>query len=350
MKILYIGKYPPILGGESNKAYWLLNALAKKGHKINVLTNSMEVEETYRAEISKDDYNFIQSENLRVVSTNKSIPIRFIPQTNPFLEKLISLGLEEIESFNPDIIYSWYLVPYGVTGHSLSKFTRIPHITQHAGSDITFLYEHPHLHTFLKEVLKGADGVITYKKTEEFIKSIGANPLIHIPCFSDEFNPFGTKIDLSELANSERFDSENVLLFLGKIAKTKGLNYLISAMKNTHQKINLLIAGNGQERKSSENMIKENNLEERIKFIGILPPWKIPSLIRSVKSVVVPEYNFGVPIHQSGIPYESMLCGVTPIVSEQIKGRYKDPAQIIRFVNPTDQRNFVRIIENIIND
>lgn len=348
MKILYIGKYPPILSGEGNKAYWLLHALAKKEHKIRVLTNSMEVEEQYRAKLTSEDDERMVSENLSVVSTNRAIPHKFIPQTNPFLEKLVSLGLEEVESFNPDLIYSWYLVPYGVAGHSISQFTGKPHITQHAGSDISFLYEHPSLHTLLKEVLIKSRGVITYKRAEEFIKDIGANPLIHTPSFSDEFNPFGERTDRSKLEGYERFNDENTILFLGKITKSKGLDYIISAINNTGSNINLLVAGDGPSRKMNEEIVRKNNLEERIKFIGALPPWRIPPLIRSVKSVIIPEYNFEVPIHQSGIPYESMLCGVAPIVSEQLQGKYKDTLSRIRFINPTNEKEFARTIEEVI--
>ncbi|MCH7850735.1 MAG: glycosyltransferase family 4 protein [Nanoarchaeota archaeon] len=349
MKILYIGKYPPILSGEGNKAYWLLDALAKKGHKIKVLTNSMEVEEQYRAKLTPEDSERMVSENLSVVSTNKGIPHRFIPQTNPFLEKLISLGLEEVESFNPDILYSWYLVPYGVAGHSISQFTGTPHITQHAGSDISFLYEHPSLHTILKEVLIKSEGVITYKRSEEFIRNIGANPLVHTPSFSDEFEPFGDKTNLSKLVGSENLRSEDSILFLGKITKSKGLNYLISAMKNTKQDINLVVVGDGPSRNLNEEIVRKNDLEGRVHFLGALPPWKIPPLIRSVKSVIIPEYNFGVPIHQSGIPYESMLCGVNPIVSEQLRGKYKDPTGRIRFINPTNEKEFAEVIEEVID-
>lgn len=349
MKILYIGKYPPILSGEGNKAYWLLNALAKRGHKIRVLTNSMEVEEQYRAKLTPEDSEKMISENLSVVSTNKAIPHKFIPQTNPFFEKLISLGLEEVESFNPDIIYSWYLVPYGIVGFFLSQITGITHITQHAGSDISFLYEHPYLHTILKNVLKKADGVITYKRTEEFIRSIGAKPLTHRPCFSDEFNPFGDKANLQQLTGFGNFDSEKTILFLGKITKSKGLDYLISSMPYTDPKINLIVVGDGPLRKLSEEAVRKKGLESRVYFLGALPPWKIPPLIRSVKSVIVPEYNFGVPIHKSGIPYESMLCGVDPIVSEQLLGMYEDPTNRIFFVNPTDKKEFARAIEQKIS-
>jgi len=348
MKILYIGKYPPILSGEGNKAYWLLNALAKRGHKIRVLTNSMEVEEHYRAKLSQEDTERMVSENLSIISTNKSIPHKFIPQNNPFLEKLISLGLEEVKAFDPDVIFSWYLVPYGVAGYSISRFTEKPHITQHAGSDISFLYEHPFLHTLLKEVLIKSKGVITYKGVEEFIRSIGANPLIHTPCFPNEFNPFEEKLNLLELTGSKEFDDENSLLFLGKITKSKGLDYLISAMEYMKPNVNLIVAGNGPLKNFNEDLVRENNLEKRVKFIGILPPWRIPSLIRSVKTVVIPEYNFGVPIHQSGIPYESMLCGVRPIVSEQIRGKYKDPSNMIKFVNPADREGFAKAVEESI--
>ncbi len=55
MKIMMICKYPPIQGGVSAEAYWTANAFAELGHSVSVLTNTDEVESSYRIQLNDDD-------------------------------------------------------------------------------------------------------------------------------------------------------------------------------------------------------------------------------------------------------------------------------------------------------
>jgi hypothetical protein len=48
MKICFIGKYPPIEGGEASKLYWQVRELGKRGHEIHVVTNAFCVEKEFR--------------------------------------------------------------------------------------------------------------------------------------------------------------------------------------------------------------------------------------------------------------------------------------------------------------
>src|ERR1044072_2169634 len=55
MNICFICKYPPIQGGVSMHGYWAARGLAQKGHKVFVVTNADEVEQTFRIHLTKED-------------------------------------------------------------------------------------------------------------------------------------------------------------------------------------------------------------------------------------------------------------------------------------------------------
>lgn len=55
MNICFLTKYPPIQGGVSMHCYWAARGLAEQGHRVFVVTNADEVEETFRIRIPEAD-------------------------------------------------------------------------------------------------------------------------------------------------------------------------------------------------------------------------------------------------------------------------------------------------------
>ena len=112
MRIVYIGKWPPILGGTCNQTYWVLNELGKRGHEITLVSNCMEVQEQYKVNLKDGDIDMLQPENVKLKSTLPVKTPRFIPQNNPYMEKISSLAIEAVEELEPDLILSRYFQPY----------------------------------------------------------------------------------------------------------------------------------------------------------------------------------------------------------------------------------------------
>jgi glycosyltransferase involved in cell wall biosynthesis len=130
MKVCLISKYPPIEGGISSSTYWLAKGLGEKGHEVHIVTNALEVEEEYR-EKDFDIYDpHYSPENVFVHSTDSSPTLDANPSHIPFskvyCEKLASLAIQVIEEYDLEIIDSWYLVPYCVSGFLAKSFTGIP--------------------------------------------------------------------------------------------------------------------------------------------------------------------------------------------------------------------------------
>ena len=106
MNILAITKFPPIQGGESNKAFYLFRELGKRGHQISVLTNSNDVANKDIVKFSETDFTYLtKNDNLRIRNQEIGNTPSFIPQFDPKTEKLINEGLQIISEQKIDIIY-----------------------------------------------------------------------------------------------------------------------------------------------------------------------------------------------------------------------------------------------------
>src|SRR3989344_2771655 len=177
MRILMICKYPPIQGGVSAECYWTVQLLAEMRHDVSVLTNAQEVEEEYRITMSPEDekllYGFSKPDSVRISFTHADRRHVFVPQTNPSISKLLSLGLEMVETLKPDFIWAHYLEPYGVVAMMLSKITGIPYVFRHAGSDIGRLMLTSQLRRIHYKVLQNAIMIMTQPHHHERLTTLG---------------------------------------------------------------------------------------------------------------------------------------------------------------------------------
>lgn len=320
MHILLVAKYPPIQGGVSASSYWLAQALVELGHQITILTNANEVEEEYRINFEKDDLcllnGFRVQNSICVISTQKDSKHHFVPQANPYLSKLVSLGLEIINERKPDLIWAHYVEPYGVASLILSKLTGIPYVIRHAGSDLGKLGLTKQLSTLHQEVYRQAFLVTTTPKHHTYFKSIGVqnDKLVscgfrHIP--GDLF--YSTKIE-------PQMNITRILVY-GKTGITKGTQQLIGAVSLLNKQgfpVHLTAYWGGKGLLNTVHQIAVKQLEENITVRGFIPHWKIPNAIRSVDAVVFLENNFTIPIHSPGIPLEVLSCGRLLITTEEI--------------------------------
>ncbi|HIE41266.1 MAG TPA: hypothetical protein EYP80_01235, partial [Candidatus Aenigmarchaeota archaeon] len=224
--ILFIGKYPPIEGGETTKIYWLLKALGEKGFKIYVNTNAIEVEEEYRIYFEGEDIEKLQPKNVKLFNTNPFNYIKFIPWFNPFTERLINNGINIIKNYKIDIIVGWYLLPYCFVANYLSKIFKIPYLVVHAGSDLNRIYPNYEYNSLFTKVLKDAKHIVTSGNMNKWFKYMGFKNVISIdPELNlDAYSPKIKPLRLNNCYNK-------LLLFLGKVGKGKGLEYLLKSLK-----------------------------------------------------------------------------------------------------------------------
>lgn len=325
MRILIIGKYPPIEGGVSSRTYWLAHALAKRGVEVTVLTNAFRVEESYREKLDLSDEETqkrFEGPNINVRSLNTPPP-RHIPYSEAYVSCLVSAGLEIIGEKKYDLIYTHYLEPYGTASLFLKQLTGIPYVAQHAGSDIYRLLQSPELVRLLGTVLIRADGVFLSRSLKSLSNTLGlkTSKVHHIPRVGipPEFSPEGEGFLFAKYGVSEPPKNIPLVTYIGKIGKNKSLLSLCKALQNTSSDFRLfLVTRIEPERVFAKFLLENPAFAEKVICPGFLPPWEIPRILRSSTLLAHLEHKFPIPIHSPIQPFEGIASGTPLLLSAEI--------------------------------
>jgi len=151
--------------------------LAQRGHQIFLVTNAAEVETEYRIYMDEDDRDWYEprfADSGGFVKVRNTQPLTdammHIPLSNPFVTKLSSVATQVIRQHGCEVIFAYYLQPYGMAAYLASQWTGVPYMVKHAGSDLGRLMKQPGLTTSYREILRAADSVSTGSDfTESFL-------------------------------------------------------------------------------------------------------------------------------------------------------------------------------------
>lgn len=365
MRICIISKYPPIEGGVSSETYWLAKSLGELGHEIFIVSNCWEVEEKYREMIMDEELIHLEPKNVQLFTTTPSANLWFVPHFIPYDVKLASLSIEVIRKYNPDVIFSFYLLPYGISGFISKQITNKPLIVKHAGSDITRLFNSPFLRPLFVEVFKSADRIVTSRDKISLLSNLGldSNKFVLLPRVINpkEFHPDVKPFDLAQYTDKD-IKNTPIFTYLGKIGGIKKINFFIEAAARIRDEdfILLFIVERGEGLEILQNYIKTAGLEDKTIFLPFQPPWKIPSIMNASTCVVCPE-SYETPFlpagtHFPAIQREAMLCGRCTIIGEGIYEKYKRIHPQIQdgintiVVNPENINNFAEKLINIVKN
>jgi len=360
MKICIISKYPPIEGGVSERVYWLAKALGERGHEMHVVTNAREVENEYREIIDDNDPEFIPN-NVHFHSTNPDTNPWHIPFSKAYTERIANLAIEIIEKYDIQIIDTYYILPYAISGFIAKNITGKPMILRHAGSDIGKLFSSTAYQTLFKSVFQRVDKIITIPQLKKMFLSLGVKESVidfddRVSVDTNAFNPEIDPFPLSDYLDDDIPECP-IITYIGKINyywQTKGLFELVEAVRTIKSDFRLLFVSNGKGLTEFKNLIKEKNLENRSIFIDFVPPWKVPSIIKLSTCVVIPEREFPIKNHMPILPREVMAVGKCLIISRELYnkkcyGNLIDGENVL-VVDPKKSGQFSAIMKEIIQD
>lgn len=126
----------------------------------------------------------------------------------------------------------------------------------------------------------------------------------------DIFNPQrpgGTMV--ADVAGFERY-----CLFVGRLTPRKGPDLLLEALAEAPG-VNCAFAGDGPMRPKLEQLARTLGLEDRVVFLGNIPPAQLGSVYANADFLVLPSVSEGTPL----VILESMACG-TPVIATRISG------------------------------
>jgi glycosyltransferase involved in cell wall biosynthesis len=352
-----IGKFPPIEGGVSVQQYWSAHELAQRGHQIHVVTNANEVEPRFRMFMRATDWLACEGDypgggSVRVHLTERFGPAqRHIPLHNPFATKLASQAARVIEEHSLQLVFSYYLEPYGIAGHLAAEMTGRPHVVRHAGSDVGRLRLNPQFGPLYDYILRGAARIITGRSLAGQLQSAGVDPdrMFLRADFRPpgSFHPDGAVLDLEQLFADLAVDAESEAIqkpaslagppyigIYGKLGEAKGTFDLLRALKclrQRGQRLSLLVVGRSWARTEAtfHDAISELAISDCVMRLPFLPHWRIPEVIRLCQAVCFLERDFPIAYHTPMVPREVFSCGRCLIGSAEVLARQPMPERLV---------------------
>ncbi len=379
MRILLIGKFPPIEGGVSVKTFeFCLDAL-QRGHEVHFLTNSNEVENEYRQQFLNHDTTFMDSllsgAAFHLYQTTPLDGYSQIPRSDCFFSKLFGIGSSILEHEDIDIIIGWYFEPYGLVASVLASLYSKPFILIHAGSDLGRLSRHPDLHHAYNWMVNNSTSFLTKPRSRELLvstfpqisntKKLRNRPGVPLPKYFTEKAP---KLDINEYVdnadelfsginddelkrsllslNQKRFHPIGLTLGMyGKVGRRKGTFALLeslSTLASDGVEFSFIGLFGGKESILKEAIeIIEGNvmLAKRTWILPFVPPWRIPSYLNLCDITCFLENRFPISIHGPGIPFEVLTFGSCLVCSKEIADKSFIRANLI------DRKTFVEITD-----
>jgi hypothetical protein len=399
VRILVVGKYPPIQGGTSNRTFNATRSLLQRGHDIDVLTNADEVELSCAQMFLSDDPERLQalitSPTGATVTVHQTSPLFTravpIPWAQPYASKLFGRGIELVRSREYDLIVGWYLEPYGLVAAQIAEVSGTPLLLIHAGSDIGRLAEHPDLFPAYQWAFQRAQYVVTTPRARDMVVDLGANPerlIVAVPSslpdyFSDPFSPMNLdevrsvaierfqEMQLSErltqmlVENLERtpdLTDGPVIGICGKVASPKGSYDLISALETlagSGLKFTLLGVVGGRENlfiPFLSTIADTKFLRERTVLLPFVAPWRVPNFLDACDLVCFLERDFYIGVHLSRVPVEVLKRGRALVLSGEMSAKLRfldylvDDDNYVLVQDPSDVPSLAKRLGSYLTD
>lgn len=306
MRVLLLGKFPPGQGGIASKTYWLYRALSRRGFIFDVVTL---VPDLYA---SRDQADLPSGVRLSALRSNEECPW-FIPGGGLETERLITAAIEMAEGgHKPDIVECNYLAPYGMASLIVSRLFGVPLIVRHAGSDLAKLLKWAYTRTGLERLLASADLVVSNVDAIDLLKRFTTKIAV-LPRYITDPEWF---------CRGHQVPDEKLILYAGKLNyywKLKALDSLLSALRLRPSWRLLAVAG-GKGRQAFEAAVKENGLEDRVRFQEFVSPHQMPGVIAAARLIWAVERQTDFSDF-SNIIWEAVSLGRTCLVSPTVIDR-----------------------------
>ncbi|OOB79459.1 MAG: hypothetical protein BEN18_03900 [Epulopiscium sp. Nuni2H_MBin001] len=308
MKILIAtDTYKPTINGVVTSIINLQSGLQTLGHEVRILT------------LSSTDQSYIDSDIYYIGAYDVS-------ELYPDAKIKIKQGKKElihILNWKPDIIHTQSEFNTFLLAKQIAKKLSIPIIhTYH-----TMYEDYTHYFSPNKKMGKKAVTAITNhvanhvsamvaptNKIYNVLTTYGVDCPIEVIPSGISLEKFETNIPQQEIINLKtqlNLPQDNlILLSVSRIGKEKNIDELIGYMKSLRdKKISLVIVGDGPYKEELEDLVSLYDLEDNIKFTGMITPQQVPVYYQMADLFVSASTS-----ETQGLTYIEALASGTPIL------------------------------------
>lgn len=316
MKILQvIPRFNPSLGGGVDVVYNLSKHLAMRGHDVTVATTDYLFDADYAKTIEELGVEVIPFKHL----FNYCLYIPS-PSMKAWCEAHINdfdiVHLNGTRSYQNSVVMN-YAVKNGVP-IVLQAHGSIMRIVERKG--IKWLYDQ----VWGNKLLANASAFIALSNSEaEAHQRIGvAKEKIHILPNGVDLAKFKELPEKGEFRKKYSIpDDEKVVLYLGRLHKSKGIDLLVEAFADLTSRMNnvrlVLVGPDGGFKRELLKIIADRDIQNKVQFTGLVSEWDKYAAFIDSDVFVTPKF-YGFPITFA----EACACGLPIVTSDE--GDYLD--------------------------
>lgn len=203
--------------------------------------------------------------------------------------KSMRYGIQESDKFvrekNINYILSAWALPSGIYAYVIKNRYKIPYGIWYLGSDLNIYSKIPVLGTLVKIVSKNADNLFANSYALSKIASQKYKKCVMMPA--------STKVDdVKYKSKNVKLDNKKInILFVGRLEKIKGPDFLVEASKKLNNKYQINIIGDGTMRSALEK-----DKDYKVNFLGYLGLEDMTAYMKSSDILVIPSRNESLPL------------------------------------------------------
>lgn len=320
-------------GGVQDVVIQLHSNLVEKGYEVRIITPRPRA---FYGEVPEDYILVGRSAKVNTMATMVDIGFEAVGDD---IEAMLANEKFDILHFHEP----W--VPL-LSRQILTRSSAINIATFHAKSPETFMSK-----SLIGSVVPYTKSVLSYLHSLTAVSNAATEYVLNLTDRPVTIVPNGIDLNKFKFRSTDNLNNpKKTILYLGRLEKRKGLEYLLDAYKllrNKYDNIELNIAGNGVKRKSLEKYVNQNNISD-VNFLGYIP--------EKDKVKLMSEAN----VYSSPAPYgesfgivllEAMAIGIPIVAGNNVgydavmqgKGR-------LSLVNPKSVVDFAQRLELMLFD
>lgn len=316
MRVLHLTKFPPLQGGMGTRGLHLTTELARRGHLVSVVTDSLQASPHERVPGGLEPLLSRLPAGVRTYWTESGRNRLYLhhPGGRDATTQVASVALAAAEDATPEVVLSAYLQPYGVAGHLVARELGLPHVVMHAGSDVGRLMrarDHQHLYA---RVLAGAAAVLTTPHHRLALVDLGIEPsrLVTLP------------VPLPPWAGAPyRPPAGRRVLFLGKVGRPDFVEDLLRRCDAAGLDLRII----GQPAYPQQWAEDDRGPDRLQPFVW---PWQVPDELQAAAAVLAVEpSSIEIPGHLGLKAVEAAAAGRPALVPTRLTDNFRMPADAV---------------------